>query len=115
MELGKARPPALRTGNGELRPLSSGTTLLTESDFCPRKLPYREGERVEKVYVCGEDFEEEREKRTKQKPIHGFKILHNFCLNVNEPFSDRNCCSEALRQVCLMVLSDRLEYAQLFG
>ena len=56
-----------------------------------------------------------REKRTKQKPIHGFKILHSFCLNVYEPFSDGNCCSEALRRVCLMVLSDRLEYAHLFG
>ena len=44
----KPDPPALRTGNGELRPLSSGTTLLTESDFCPRKPPYREEERVER-------------------------------------------------------------------
>ena len=52
---------------------------------------------MEKVHVCGEGFEEERgrgrEKRTKQKPIHGFKILHSFCLNVYEPFSDGNCCA----------------------
>ena len=56
MELGKARPPALRTGNGELRPISSGTTLLTESDFCPRKPSFREREREresrEGVCVC---------------------------------------------------------------
>ena len=52
----KSQTPALRTGNGELRPLSSGTTLLTESDFCLRKPPYREGDRVEKVHVCGEGF-----------------------------------------------------------
>ena len=51
---------------GELRPLSSGTTLLTESDFCPRKPPYR-GERVEKVHVCGEDFEEERERERERE------------------------------------------------
>ena len=68
--------------------------------------------------MCGEGFEEERKRGRETHKTDTNPWLQDspqLCLNVYEPFSDGNCCSEALRGVCLMVLSDQLEYAHLFG
>ena len=70
--------------------------------------------------MCGEGFEEEREREGKRNAQNRNQSMASrfstaFVGMFTNHFSDGNCCSEALTRVCLMVLSDQLEYAHLFG